>query len=71
MRPDLRVALAAYGDYGAGYIGTLKAYAEGGYETAPGFSRNHAVGGPPPSRRLTAWEVREGHSPGQFWFTIQ
>lgn len=27
------VAMAAYGDYGPMYIGTRKAYAEGGYET--------------------------------------
>lgn len=32
MRPDLHVAMAAYGDYGPGYIGTAKAYEEGGYE---------------------------------------
>ena len=35
MRPDLHIAMAAYGDYGPGYIGTTKAYAEGGYETSP------------------------------------
>ncbi len=35
MRPDLHVAMAAYGDYGPGYIGTRVAYAEGGYETSP------------------------------------
>lgn len=35
MRPDLHVALAAYGDYGPGYIGTAAAYPEGGYETSP------------------------------------
>jgi hypothetical protein len=35
MRPDLQVAMAAYGDYGPAYIGTTKAYAEGGYETSP------------------------------------
>jgi len=34
-RPDLFVAMAAYGDYGPWYIGTAKAYAEGGYETTP------------------------------------
>jgi hypothetical protein len=34
MRPDLHVALAAYGDYGPAYIGTTAAYAEGGYETS-------------------------------------
>lgn len=32
-RPDLFVAVAAYGDYGPGYIGTAEAYGEGGYET--------------------------------------
>ena len=36
MRPDLHVAMAAYGDYGPGYIGTTAAYPEGGYETSPG-----------------------------------
>jgi hypothetical protein len=35
MRPDLFVALAAYGDYGPWYIGTTAAYSEGGYETEP------------------------------------
>jgi hypothetical protein len=35
MRPDLFVAMAAYGDYGTGYIGTEVAYGEGGYETQP------------------------------------
>ena len=34
-RPDLFVALAAYGDYGPWYIGTARAYDEGGYETEP------------------------------------
>ena len=34
MRPDLTVAMAAYGDYGPGYIGTEAAYREGGYETS-------------------------------------
>jgi hypothetical protein len=34
MRPDLHVAMAAYGDYGPGYIGTERAYGEGGYETS-------------------------------------
>jgi hypothetical protein len=37
MRPDLFVAMAAYGDYGTGYIGTRVAYPEGGYEV-PGAS---------------------------------
>jgi len=35
MRPDLDVMMAAYGDYGPGYIGTAKAYGEGGYEVLP------------------------------------
>ncbi len=46
MRPDLQVAMAAYGDYGPGYIGTEAAYSQGGYETsqraskvAPGVER--------------------------------
>lgn len=33
MRPDDFVAMAAYGDYGTGYIGTGVAYTQGGYET--------------------------------------
>lgn len=33
LRPDLFVAMAAYGDYGPGYIGTEIAYSQGGYET--------------------------------------
>lgn len=33
MRANEAVAVAAYGDYGPMYIGTRKAYAEGGYET--------------------------------------
>lgn len=32
MRPDLFVAMAAYGDYAPGYICTDQAYQEGGYE---------------------------------------
>jgi hypothetical protein len=35
MRPSGFVAMAAYGDYGPGYIGTERAYGEGGYETGP------------------------------------
>lgn len=38
MRPDLHVAMAAYGEYGPGYIGTEIAYGEGGYETSAGAS---------------------------------
>jgi hypothetical protein len=34
MRPDDFVCMAAYGDYGAGYIGTEIAYTQGGYETS-------------------------------------
>lgn len=33
LRPDLFVAVAGYGDYGVGYIGTSDAYGQGGYET--------------------------------------
>jgi len=32
-RPDNMVCMAAYGDYGPGYIGTEIAYSQGGYET--------------------------------------
>ena len=39
VRPDLFVAMAAYGDYGPGYIGTEIAYSQGGYETGPGLTR--------------------------------
>jgi hypothetical protein len=35
MRPDLHVMMAAYGQYGPGYIATEAAYSEGGYETQP------------------------------------
>ena len=38
MRPDLFVALAAYGDYAPCYIGTEVAYQQGGYETGPDAS---------------------------------
>lgn len=33
MLPDKTVCMAAYGDYGAGYIGTEISYSQGGYET--------------------------------------
>jgi hypothetical protein len=33
MKPDAFVCMAAYGDYGPGYIGTAEAYSQGGYET--------------------------------------
>lgn len=39
MDPDLQVAMAAYGDYGPGYIGTEIAYGQGGYETSQRASR--------------------------------
>ena len=35
LRPDDFVAMAAYGDYGPGYIGTEIGYSQGGYETGP------------------------------------
>ena len=35
LRPDLFVAMAAYGDYAPGYIGTQISYSQGGYETGP------------------------------------
>jgi hypothetical protein len=35
MRPNSPVMMAAYGDYGMGYIGTSIAYTQGGYETGP------------------------------------
>lgn len=38
MQPERFVAMAAYGDYGPGYIGTAIAYEQGGYETSPGAS---------------------------------
>src|SRR4029077_33485 len=37
-RPDLFVAMAAYGDYAPWYIGTAVAYEQGGYETSPSSS---------------------------------
>jgi hypothetical protein len=35
LRPNNAVMMAAYGDYGMGYIGTEIAYTQGGYETGP------------------------------------
>lgn len=35
QKSDKFVAMAAYGDYGPGYIGTEIAYSQGGYETGP------------------------------------
>ncbi len=37
-RPDRFVAVAGYGDYGPGYIGTAIAYEQGGYEASPAAS---------------------------------
>lgn len=34
MRPDTDVLMAAYGEYGTGYIGTRIAYPQGGYEVS-------------------------------------
>ena len=34
LRPEAVVCVAAYGDYGPGYIGTAAAYPQGGYETS-------------------------------------
>lgn len=34
VRPDLKVAMAAYGDLGPGYIGTETQYEKGGYEVS-------------------------------------
>jgi hypothetical protein len=39
MRPDLHVAMAAYGDYAPGYICTTIAYGQGGYEASDRVSR--------------------------------
>ncbi|MBI1318708.1 MAG: hypothetical protein GC168_07140 [Candidatus Hydrogenedens sp.] len=39
MLPDNFVAMAAYGDYGPGYIGTAISYEQGGYETGIYTSR--------------------------------
>jgi hypothetical protein len=33
MKPEATVCMAAYGDYGPGYIGLEAAYSQGGYET--------------------------------------
>ncbi len=35
MRPQSAVMMAAYGDYGMGYIGQSISYTQGGYETGP------------------------------------
>lgn len=39
QRPDRFIAVAAYGDYGPGYIGTKASYPQGGYEVGRGVSR--------------------------------
>ncbi len=38
VRPGEMVCMAAYGDYGPGYIGTAISYSQGGYETKPSSS---------------------------------
>ena len=43
LRPDLKVAMAAYGDYGPCYIGTAIAYEQGGYETSEGATNVSAA----------------------------
>ena len=35
MKPNAFVAMAAYGEYGPGYIGTAVSYGQGGYESSP------------------------------------
>jgi len=39
IRPDLFVAVAAYGDYAPGYICMKEQYPQGGYEASPGASK--------------------------------
>jgi hypothetical protein len=39
LRPDLFVAMAAYGDYAPGYIAMEIAYGQGGYEASPRASK--------------------------------
>ncbi|MCP4455804.1 MAG: hypothetical protein GY809_30465, partial [Planctomycetes bacterium] len=38
LKPQSMVCMAAYGDYGPGYIGTEISYTQGGYETGPDAS---------------------------------
>ncbi len=38
LQPERMVCMAAYGDYGPGYIGTEISYSQGGYETGPDAS---------------------------------
>lgn len=56
MRPDSLVCVAAYGDYGPGYIGTAAAYSEGGYETGL-VSRASRVG--PRSETILTKAIQE------------
>jgi len=39
LHPDLFIAMAAYGDYACGYVGTNISYTQGGYETISRASR--------------------------------
>ena len=39
MRPDLFVAMAAYGEYAPGYICMKEHYQQGGYEDSPRASK--------------------------------
>ena len=39
MDKDSFVLMAAYGEYGMGYIGTAISYSQGGYESSPRASR--------------------------------
>jgi hypothetical protein len=39
MRPDLFIAMAAYGEYAPGYICMKEHYQQGGYEDSPGASK--------------------------------
>ena len=39
MVPEVDLCVAAYGEYGPGYIGTKRAYGQGGYETSERASR--------------------------------
>ncbi len=54
MRPDLFVAMAAYGEYGPGYIGTEEAYPQGGYETS-----ERASGVAPDSERILTAAMKQ------------
>ncbi len=46
LAKDAFVCMAAYGDYGPGYIGTARSYPEGGYETGVYTSRTAPEAGP-------------------------